>query len=247
MALAADMVELHAPGRDLLIRARLGEGEVDVTGSVGGWENVPRPGRRPLTVWRGHGESLTLAIPLLLDRWSEDREDRSVEPQITTLERMAGVDIADAEPPTLKVTGKAVPHDSEVDPQHEWVITGLDWGAALRGATTGLRYRQAVVVTITVFRQDERLATIRKRMALYRYVKAQDGDTYERIAKRELKAKRLAPRLARLNGGRSTDTKLKTGKRVKLPTGSLLRDWLTKGLVGTVVRGSREEGGSIFT
>jgi hypothetical protein len=36
----------------LALLCRLGEGNVDMTSGVGGWEVVNRPGRTPVTRWR---------------------------------------------------------------------------------------------------------------------------------------------------------------------------------------------------
>lgn len=216
-----DYVAIAAPDRGLFVLARVGDGTPTVSGGVGGWEAVPRPLRRPLTVWRGTPDPLTLSLPILLDGFDEDKP---VEKDVRTLEKMGGLDRGDPEPPELIVEG-AVPH-SETH-RGRWVLNGLDWGDAIRRASDGQRVRQAVTLTLVLKVDDDRLDRIRHAQArpTYRYVHARPGDTYEKIAARELKLKRLGSRLARLNGGRSPDVKLPKNHRVKLPTGGLLTAW----------------------
>jgi hypothetical protein len=52
------------PGIALL--CRLGEGNVDLTAGVGGWDVIRRPGRTPVTRWRGRSE-LRIDVPLYLN------------------------------------------------------------------------------------------------------------------------------------------------------------------------------------
>lgn len=227
MTVATDHVELSVPERKLRLLVRLGEGSPQVTGGVGGWEVVGRPLRRPLTVWRGTTDPLRMVLPLLFDGFAEATSGRSVEAEIRTLERMGGLDSGDPEPPTILVEG-SLPHDaSRTQGRNRWVIEGLEWGDAIRRASDGHRVRQAVTATLLLFTEDDRLERIKrpKKAPKFRYVTARQGDTFEKLAARELKLKRAGMRLARLNKGRSPDTPVKRGTRVRLPSDAALRTW----------------------
>jgi hypothetical protein len=209
--------------------ARLGESAPVYTGGVGGWEAVPRPGRRPLTVWRGVQEPLRLQLSLLLDRFLEGDEGYSVEPDIVALERMGGLDAGDPEPPLLVVEGQLGRHDMSGASQNRWVIESLDWGDAIRRQSDGHRVRQAVTVTLLEHKEDDRLARVRKGTGKpkARYYTAKSGDTFAKIAASKLGSAKFAARLARLNSERagSIHRKLKAGRKVRLPSASALADW----------------------
>lgn len=227
MRLPAHLVEIRSEDADLKITALLGQEAPQLTGGVGGWEAVNRPNRRPLSVWRGVQEPLRMVLPLLLDKWDDSASGRSVEAECRVLERMGGLDRNDPEPPILIVEG-SLPHDESRAKSNRWVIEGLEWGDALRRAEDGHRVRQEVTVTLMLFVQDDKLSRIRRGSSpggRSRYVKARNGDTFEKIAHRELGSGRYGLKLARLNGKRSAGTHIKVGTRVKLPTASVLKSW----------------------
>lgn len=222
MSAPVGYVELRSERGDLHLVARLGEDSPELSGGVGGWEAVNRPGRRPLTVWRGVTEPLKIDIPLLLDDFAADG---SVESPCRVLERMGGLDRNDPEPPTLVVEG-ALPHDESRAKSNRWVIDSLEWGDSLRRSSDGHRTRQAVKVTLMLFVEADKLTGLKKAPKRGgRFVRARAGDTFEKIAKRELGSGRLGTKLARLNGKRSADTKIKTGTQVKLPSPSAAKGW----------------------
>lgn len=209
------------------IQVLLGQDPPTPSGGGGGWEAVARPWKRPMLVWRAPDAPYRLTLPLLFDGLAEGR---SVEPEIRELERMAGVKVkGDPEPPLLIVEGRAIPHDTIGKKRNLYVIeSSPEWGASVR-KTNGQRVRQAVTVTLALYAEDDRMERLRSpQKPRYRSVEAKQGDTYEKIAVRELKeygGARLGRRLARLNGGRSPDVKLKEGKAVKVPAGRIAREW----------------------
>jgi len=201
------------------VTALLGDAAPTTSGGIGGWEAVARHGREPLTIYRGPAEPLKAAVAILLDGFDEGDEGASVEPEIAALERMGGLG-ADDEPALVYVTG--IPHDGDA-----WVIESIEWGDCIRRPSDGRRVRQAAVVNLARFREDETLRRIKPRRSApkYRHVRARQGDTFEKVAARELGTRRLGARLARLNGKRSPDVKLKAGHRVRVPAGDLLKSW----------------------
>jgi hypothetical protein len=224
----ADYVELRAPDNPKIGRMKvlLAEGSPTLSGGIGGWEAVPRPGRRPLTVWRGPQEPLRLTLPIIFDRLAEGRNGGQVEDDIRLLEKMAGLDAGDPEPPKLIVEGE-LPHDYSRARGNRWVIESITWGEAIRRPGDGKRVRQIAEVVLMLYTADDRLERIDSpsRPGRYRYVRARRGDTFARIAARELGSRRHGTRLARLNGRRSADVELRAGRRVKLPGPELLADW----------------------
>jgi hypothetical protein len=138
---------------------------------------------------------------------------------------MGGLDRGDPEPPTLVVEG-SLPHDESRAKQNRWVIESLEWSDAIRRASDGHRVRQAVTVTLMLFVEADKLNRLKKLAKRGgRFISARTNDTFAKIAKRELKSAKLGPRLARHNGKRSADTKLRAGTQVKLPSAAAVKDW----------------------
>lgn len=223
---APDYVRIRSEDDTLTLLVRLGDGSPQLSGGVGGWEAVARPGHRPLTVWRGQPEALTYSIPLLFDgyRWDPQHgSGYSVEADCRTLERMGGLDAGDPEPPLLIIEG-ALPHDESRAAQNRWVLNSIEWGDAIR-RPDGHRVRQAATVTLLLYTEDDQLKRAhRSRKPAYRYVRPRHGETWEKLAARKLGAKRYGNRLARLNGARDGSAKIKLD-RVRLPTTKALRAW----------------------
>ena len=133
----------------LEVTARLGEERPNVESGYGGWEEVARPRRRPLTSWQGL-PALRMTIPILFNGWASDT---SQEGEIAALEKMAGGRLAHArggEPPLvhIKALGSAVPYQGRT-----WVITELAWGEALMNQH-GNRVRQHVTVSLLEYIAD---------------------------------------------------------------------------------------------
>jgi nucleoid-associated protein YgaU len=153
-------VRLQSFDPPLTVLCRLGDERPDVTSGYGGWDEVTRPRRAPITTYRAP-TPLHLSLSLLIDRWAESA---SVEAQIATVEKMARPTGVNRAPPRLRVaaTGQHVPHT-----ERSWVIGELTWGDALMNQH-GNRTRQQLSVVLYEFVEDtymtEKSAARRRRM-----------------------------------------------------------------------------------
>lgn len=208
--------------------ARLGDTSPTVLAG-GGFEDRPRPLRRGIPFWGGY-PTPTLPLSLII---GASAPGPSVERECLALTHLAGGMLADdPDPPELIVRGKMIP--PEAKGAHRWVIADLPaWDTSpdgvLRDPVWGYRVRQAVDIVLMLVSADDHLTRVAPARAKprYRHVKAKDGDTFEKIAKRELGSAKFAHKLAALNGrgGGSVSLALRTGLSVKVPTGALLAEW----------------------
>lgn len=223
-------VYTEAPAQHLRFRARMGDensGPIGITGGGAGWSSVQRPKKRALTVWRGPDTAFQYDIPLIFDGW---KEARRVSDDIDTLEVMAGINQpGDPEPPRVILNANgALRHDAYHNPLNRWVIpTEPTWGTAIRSEDNGDLLRQFIVVSFMLFTSDDELARA-KQVSSVRWTIARKGDTYNKIAARELHDVKFGNRLAKLNGARDGATKPKVGQEVKLPTTTQLAQWKKK-------------------
>lgn len=213
---------------NISLRAYFGEGTITTTGGGAGWVAVPRPQKKVITVWRGPQDAYTHEIPLIFDTWSTTGQ--SIEDQMGDLEQVSGVDTFVNEQPPLLIlnAGGALPHDVAHSPQLRWVIPEEPvWGEAIRIGSE--RVRQLVTVKFMAFNQaDELSRTVPKQVTSKTTYIAKKGDTYRRIAAKELKndgGARWANRLAVLNGARDGASSPKVGQTVKIPTPAEVKTW----------------------
>lgn len=205
-----------------------------VVAGYGGWSRVPRPRKKALTEWVGR-DSMSIEIEFLIDAFAQFDvrfPGVFVEKNIRALERMAGIDRDDPEPPLIEVTSvpaKLIPHN-EVRASHvKWFIDALVWDRnTIITLSSGNRVRAGGTVTITQFVEDERMDTktaVEKRKrdsaekgASKKTYIVRPGDTLSKIAARKdiygdaSKWKRIAT----ANGIRDPK-KLKVGKKLKIP------------------------------
>lgn len=174
-------ISFTSKGPRLVVSAFPGEGAPTVTDGYGTIETITRPLRRGLTRWTG-SNPMQLSIPILLDGY---RAGRSVEPQITNLERMAAVNGGEPLEVTIDCTGDLVPHHDE----HKWFITGIDFGEAVI-SSRGLRLRQALTLQVTakVSATSEKSVAKRGRGSTNhaRSYRVKAGDTLRSIARKVL-------------------------------------------------------------
>jgi len=229
------LTNTHEDANSVTLECFAGDGGPVITGGAGGYEAVPRPGKRPLTVFRGF-EPLTIDFPLMFDGWGEpwdDPEDgpTEIEKMCRELERMAGFRTgmdksSDDRPSPVWVRSHLLPVGMA---DSLWVITNIAETSALREGPKGNRVRWAVTVTFWEYVQDDRLSTSRLAgQPTERVVQVKKGDTWEAIAKRELGDRNLARRLAKKNQNKptgTTDKKFKHPVDVRVPIGKQLEDW----------------------
>jgi hypothetical protein len=195
----------------LALLCRLGEGNLDMTQGVGGWDEIDRPGRTPVSRWR-HRTALKLDIPL----WMHNDRRESVEPQVATLTGLAGRGPrwTEAEPPHLIFdTAGVSPWDAQTYPDQRWVIDTLAWGSNVLHNHAGNRYRQDATVTLLQFIDDQvitdkslaRRRQHRGKFATAKTYRVKAGDTLVSIARRELGSVDRWLDLRRLNPGKVSD------------------------------------------
>jgi len=113
-------------------------------GGVARWNTFDRNFQKDGIIWVGQSLSL-YTLPLRLDGYSSDPV-RSVEADIRTLQSFGRM-VAGSTPPRLGLTGNV-----STPASMRWVITGLEWGQAIRDEN-GQRLQQDVVVELTEFVQ----------------------------------------------------------------------------------------------
>lgn len=128
---------------------RLGAERVNVESGYGGWVEVARPRRAPITFWTG-SPALRMTLPLLFDAY---RAGTSLERQIATLERLATPNASDGAPARIRLVarGGIVPHQDRA-----WVIDSMEWGDGLVNRQ-GNRTRQAVTLSLLEYIADVRV------------------------------------------------------------------------------------------
>jgi hypothetical protein len=185
-------VRITSKDPPLRVDARLAEDKPTVESGYGGWEEVPRPRRRPLTTFTAR-PGLHLSLSILLDGW---RRQQSVERQISQLERMGGagpsgsMQAADGEPPQLKIDARGghVPYQGRT-----WVIAEIAWGDALMNKN-GDRVRQQATLSLIEYVEDvhlqERSAASRRQSSAKRRKKKAGAPTKRVTVKRSAKSKK---------------------------------------------------------
>jgi hypothetical protein len=175
---------------DLSVIARLSDQRPNVDQGYGGWTEVTRPRRSPLTTFTA-SPGLHLSLPLLLDQFARGL---SVEGDIAALGSMATPTGANRQPPRVRVRalGAAVPYQDR-----SWVINDISWGDAEMNAD-GNRTRQQFTLALVEYVADvqltEQSAAMRRRLASA-VAKKERGAESKRIAANKGKPKQpSAPR-----------------------------------------------------
>lgn len=169
-------VRISSSDPPVSITARLADTRPNVDAGYGGWTEVARPRRRPLSIWTG-SPGLRLTLPILLDRFADGV---SIERQISRIEQLSLPTAADGSPPRLRIVapGGAVPHQDRV-----WVVDSLTWGDGIMNAA-GDRTRQQVTLALLEYiadvRVNERSTTTQTRRQAAR-AKSKSGAARKRI------------------------------------------------------------------
>jgi nucleoid-associated protein YgaU len=132
------------------VLARLWSDPVAPEAGYGGWVEVTRPRKSPLTTWQA-SPGLRLQLPILLDAWAAQT---SVEKQIADVELMGRPVASNGSPPIVKVQARGghVPYQSK-----KWVVDTLAFGDALMN-TAGDRTRQQITLHLLEYVEDVYLA-----------------------------------------------------------------------------------------
>ena len=218
-----------------LVTARFGDGTITTTGGGAGWVAVPKPQQRVLTAWRGPQDGYQHEIPLILDLFRRPHTKQNgpnLEQMIGWLEFFSGVDMfGQTQPPQLIIdSGGALPHDGTNSPALTWIIPEEPvWGEAIRDEKTGVRIRQLVTVKFMVYHApDEVTRTVTHTTGTRKTYTAKKGDTWNKIAAKELRGeggKKWGNRLAVYNGARDGASSPKVGQTVKIPTAKTVKTW----------------------
>src|SRR5688500_16266819 len=104
-----------------------------VTAGYGGWSRVARPRKKALTEWVGR-DSMSLEIEFLVDNHaktgSRSMEGIQTERTVRSLERFAGIDIHDPEPPLFILESNPpalIPHNHHHADHVRWFVESLTW------------------------------------------------------------------------------------------------------------------------
>lgn len=227
-----------------------------IVGGYGKWQTIDRPLRRGLTVFQGYDPmSMQVAVRFIkfnpIDgSWQKDAGvGATIETEIAILEWMGGESITTGPSPLVYLAthngqGQAVPLiPFEYQPTlpnqpaafgygnaQPWIVTGLEWGEAIRGEH-GYRIRQDATVTVQYYQApggtQKTSQQSRSRPKAVTVVSAPGADTCLKIAR--LQPTRNAPELARTikNAPQNKDLHLRSvtqvikhGKKVVVPAGS---------------------------
>jgi len=166
----------------LSVTALLSDARPDVQSGYGGWNEVTRPWRPPITSYQAP-PPLHLVLSLLLDGFATGA---SVERDIAHLETMSQATASDGGTPrvTIAATGSAVPHTDRT-----WVVGDLAWGDAEMDRH-GNRTRQQV--TLTLYEYVEDIYLTEKSAAQRRRNKTKVGKTKQGASAKRITVKQSA-------------------------------------------------------
>lgn len=184
-------VQIRSTDPQVTLDARLSGDRPNVDAGYGGWAEVARPRRTPLSVWVG-APGLRMTLPILLDHF---RTGRSIEKQIAQLERLATPSASDGSPPRVRFVarGGAVPHQRTV-----WVIDSLTWGDAEMN-WKGNRTRQQVTLSLLEWIEDVRLrenSPAKRQRAKTKAAQTKAGAANKRVVATRKRAKATTLRVA---------------------------------------------------
>lgn len=178
----------------------------------GTWSQIERPKKLPLTDFAGV-DPLTLEIPILLDRWPEQR---SVEPEIKVLESILGRHGA-ARPSVVIVEGPGIPFGYDRDQSLRFVLGPPSWGDDTR--TIGVAGERAYVqLTLTATQYTEIAKDAAGKSRAFFKVTRADPNKLRGIAK---KHRISVTKIKSLNKGRKgipadPDKTIKPGVKVRV-------------------------------
>lgn len=145
----------RGPDPYVQLRCLLGEGNPRVIDGYAKWVTVDRKRKRAITEWVGTNP-LKIEISIVIDYHADPYPLAGVrcEADIRALERMAGLDADGNVRPPLVLWDANSPHDNEEAGHLQWLVTDIQWGAAMWN-DYGNRIRQAAVIQITQYVEDQ--------------------------------------------------------------------------------------------
>jgi hypothetical protein len=159
-------------------------------GGGGGWEEVPLPKRSGVLIWRGRA-LMTQKVEVIFDGLEDERQVLA-SAAFQTLLRFYRPNSPTKQPAILELSASsdAVPARKHFGggKVEGWVLTGMEWGEAV-GDEEGWRVQQALTLTFTEYREDERLQTAAKKKELsnvvaYTWIVKKAGEPLGAIAER---------------------------------------------------------------
>lgn len=132
-------------------------GDVQVTGGLGGWSELTRPRRTTAYEWTGT-PGRAQVLPLLLDGMeAAPGVDASVEPQIQAVESWGTPSgVTDNQPPPLQLAGP-------VFTAGQWVLQSVDYGTVIRN-DAGDRIQANLTLTLLQYESAQLLRSPAKRV-----------------------------------------------------------------------------------
>jgi hypothetical protein len=209
-------IVLKCAGWKTQVGAYFTDKEIEPSLGYGGHPVAVRPKTSALTVWEGR-QPFQLTVPLLL---SQGAPRDTVPDLCRRLDQMAS-----AKPPTanqanptdpytvtIHQTVGTLPLPGGIQAGDKWWIEDLTWGEGKRDRNNELYYKEVVVVLLETV-VDETLKT----RGAHPYT-IKKGDTWARIAAKELGDQERQYELREMNGNK-TDAWLKAhvGKTVRIP------------------------------
>lgn len=202
--------------------------------SYGGWSITSVPKRLSLVEFSSR-TPLGVTIDFMVDRM-QSGDTNYVSHQMDQLERLAGQNASDEDPPICVIDGNGqIPHDVSQNPNQRWVIETLTWDRDNTILTVDQRLlRIAGTIQLRQWVQDQTLSDYHGPAAKNRnkhktpktgkgkgkgkggtYV-VKDGDTLVSIASRQLGDSKRWKEIADLNNIRNPRD-LKVGRRLRMP------------------------------
>lgn len=126
----------------------------------GGWSRVAVPKSMAFTEWAGR-DVLSITLDFILDEFTSSM-GVYVEGQCRNLERFAGVDEGDPEPPLLELSSDPeplMPHGEYRASHNRWFVETLDWDKdRIVYNSAGNRVRAGGTIVVSVFNEDKVLS-----------------------------------------------------------------------------------------
>lgn len=199
----------------LEVRALFDEDPATPDSGYGGWEEIERARRTPLTDFTG-SPLYRVPVPIVLDGF---QEGLSVDNDVRSLVKMARP-VRGGPPPIITVDGE-IPHN-----QVEWVIEDLEWGEVIRRSRDAKLLRVHLVVKLLQYVDPDQVDIIkpgsrkkcRKRAKHQRYTVKKSDKSLKTIAARELGASKCWRAIANKQKPKIRDPKkIKVGQVLKMP------------------------------